>query len=44
MTSATKVWFNHRARTLWPQDLELQQKIAERENVSLALEGETVFL
>ena len=44
MTSATKVWFNHRARTLWPQELELQRKIAARENVLLAVEGETVYL
>ena len=44
MTPDTKVWFSHRARTLWPQELELQRKITERENVLLAIEGETVYL
>ena len=40
----TRVWFDHRARTLWPADREAQEAIARRENVELAREGETVFL
>ena len=37
-----KIWFDHRARTLWPEDPTEQEKIAARENVMLAHEGETV--
>ena len=37
-----KIWFDHRARTLWPSDPAEQEAIAERENVMLAHEGETV--
>ena len=40
----TKVYFNHRARTLWPSDPAAQQAIAERENAILARDGETVFI
>jgi ribonuclease BN (tRNA processing enzyme) len=38
------IYFDHRARTLWPQSLEEQEAIALRENVKLAHEGETVFI
>ena len=44
MDSETKIWFDHRARTLWPESLEEQEKIARRENVLLAIEGNTVIL
>lgn len=37
-----KIWFDHRARTLWPQDAPSQEAVAARENVMLAHEGETV--
>lgn len=40
----TKVYFDHRARTLWPADTAAQQAIAERENALLAIDGETVFI
>ena len=40
----TKIWFDHRARTLWPADPAEQEKIARREKVALAHEGETVIL
>jgi phosphoribosyl 1,2-cyclic phosphodiesterase len=40
----TRIWFDHRARTLWPADPEEQESIARRENVELAREGETVIL
>ena len=40
----TRIWFDHRARTLWPSDPAEQEKIARRENVELAHEGETVHL
>ena len=39
---SVKVWFDHRARTLWPADPAEQEAIARRENVMLAHEGETV--
>ena len=39
-----KVYFDHRALTLWPQDIESQEAIARRENVNLAHEGETVTI
>ena len=39
-----KIWFDHRARTLWPQCPADQEAIAKRENVMLAHEGEEVFL
>lgn len=41
---SVKVWFDHRARTLWPADPAAQEAIAERENVMLAHDGETVFI
>ena len=37
-----KIWFDHRARTLWPTDKAEQEAIAIRENVMLAIEGESV--
>ena len=37
-----KIWFDHRARTLWPADPAAQEAIAAREDVMLAHEGETV--
>jgi len=40
----TRIWFDHRARTLWPADPAGQEAIARRERVELAREGETVFL
>ena len=40
----TRIWFDHRARTLWPADPDKQEKIARREKVELAHEGETVIL
>ena len=39
-----KIWFDHRARTLWPQNPSEQEAIAKRENVMLAHEGEEVFI
>ena len=38
------VYFDHRARTLWPQELSEQQKIAERYGAKLAIDGETVTI
>ena len=38
----TVVYFTHRARTLWPADIKEQQAIADKYNVNLAIEGETV--
>ena len=40
----TRIWFDHRARTLWPSDSAEQEEIARREKVALAHEGETVVL
>ena len=40
----TSIWFDHRARTLWPANAAAQEAIARRERVELAREGETVFL
>ena len=40
----TRIWFDHRARTLWPADPAAQAAIARRERVELARDGETVFL
>ena len=40
----TRIWFDHRARTLWPADPAEQEKIAQREKVLLAHDGETVIL
>jgi hypothetical protein len=37
-----KIWFDHRARTLWPEDAANQEIIAAKENVMLAIEGEIV--
>ena len=42
--SRTRVWFDHRARTLWPSDRAGQDAIARRENAKIAHEGETVHL
>ena len=42
--SRTRIWFNHRARRLWPLDPAEQEKIARRENVELAHEGEIAHL
>ena len=39
-----KIYFDHRALTLWPTDPEAQEAIARRENVNLAHEGETVII
>lgn len=39
---SVKIWFDHRARTLWPTDPAEQEAIAQRENVMLAHEGESV--
>lgn len=39
-----KVYFNHRARTLWPADVAEQKKIAAKYNALLAIEGETVYI
>lgn len=44
LDARTRVWFDHRARTLWPAAPEEQEAIARRENVELARDGETVFL
>ena len=40
----SRIWFDHRARTLWPTDPAEQEKIARRENVLLAHDGEAVSL
>ena len=37
-----KIWFDHRARTLWPEDPAACEAIAIKENVMLAHDGETV--
>ena len=37
-----KIWFNHRARSLWPTDIAAQEAVAIRENVQLAQDGEQV--
>lgn len=37
-----KIWFDHRARTLWPENSAACEAIAARENVMLAHDGETV--
>lgn len=39
-----KVWFDHRALTLWPTDPAEQEAIAIRENVMLARDGESVTI
>lgn len=39
-----KIYFDHRALTLWPADPAEQEAIARRENVNLAHEGETVMI
>lgn len=39
-----KIWFDHRARTLWPEDPAEQEAIAKQENVMLAHEGECVTI
>ena len=39
-----KIYFDHRALTLWPQNSAAQEAIAARENVNLAHEGEVVFI
>ena len=41
---SVKIWFDHRARTLWPADSAEQEAIARHENVMLAHEGETVII
>ena len=41
---SVKVWFDHRARTLWPTDPAEQEAIAQQENVMLAHEGEIVTI
>lgn len=42
ITDDVKVWFDHRALTLWPADPAEQEAIAKRENAMLAHDGETV--
>ena len=44
ITDDVKVWFDHRALTLWPTDPAEQEAIARRENVMLAHEGESVTI
>ncbi|MBE6403900.1 MAG: MBL fold metallo-hydrolase [Lentisphaerae bacterium] len=44
ITEDVKVWFDHRARTLWPTDPAEQEAVARRENVMLAHEGESVII
>ena len=44
MDEKTRIWFDHRARTLWPSDPEEQDRIASRENVELARDGEIAVL
>ncbi|MBE6358923.1 MAG: MBL fold metallo-hydrolase [Lentisphaerae bacterium] len=39
-----KIWFDHRARTLWPADPAEQEAIARREGVMLAHDGESVVI
>ena len=41
---ATKIWFSHRARTLWPEDPAEREAVAARENVRLAHDGECVSI
>ena len=44
VTADVPVYFDHRARTLWPQELSEQQKIAERYGAFLAIDGEYICL
>ena len=44
VTEDVPVYFDHRARTLWPPELSEQQKIAERYGAHLAIDGETVTI
>ena len=44
ITEDVKVWFDHRALTLWPTDPAEQEAIARRENVMLARDGESVTI
>ena len=44
VTEDVPVYFDHRARTLWPAELSEQQKIAERYGAHLAIDGETVTI
>ena len=39
-----KIWFDHRARTLWPSTGAEQEEIADRFGVMLAQEGEEHFI
>ena len=39
-----KIFFDHRAKTLWPENIADQEAIAEREQAALAHEGETVII
>ena len=39
-----KVWFDHRAFTLWPADPAEQEAVARRENAMLAHDGESVII
>ena len=41
ITEDVRIWFDHRARTLWPADPSEQEAVAMRENVMLAHDGET---
>ena len=40
----TVVYFDHRARTLWPADIAEQQQIAAKYDALLAIEGEAVCI
>ena len=44
VTEDVPVYFDHRARTLWPETLSEQQMIAERYGAHLAIDGETVTI
>lgn len=42
--SSLKVWFDHRAKTLWPESVAEQEAVAARYDAMLAHDGETVFI
>ena len=44
ITEDVRIWFDHRARTLWPAAPSEQEAVAMRENVMLAHDGETATI
>lgn len=44
ITQSVPVYFSHRARTLWPEELAAQQEIAARYGALLAVDGDIVTI